>query len=97
MAIAPMAAVRPGGIVMHIGLMDNESGIDVRKLTLQEFTFIGTYTYSPIDLRATIKKLHQGRFGDLAWLEQRPPDGGPKAFDDLLHGRSAAPKTILRP
>ena len=92
-----VSAVRPGGIVIHIGLMDNEGGIDVRKLTLQEITFIGTYTYTPVDLRATINKLHQGRFGDLAWLEQRPLSDGPKAFDDLLHGRSAAPKIILRP
>lgn len=82
---------------MHIGLMDNEGGMDVRRLTLQEITFIGTYTYTPVDMRVTLRKLHAGAFGDLAWLEQRPLSAGAAAFDDLLHGRTAAPKIVLRP
>ena len=90
-------AVRPGGIIMHIGLMDNDGGMDARKLTLQEITFIGTYTYTPVDLRAALRKLHGGAFGDLGWIEQRPLSEGAAAFDDLLHARSAAPKIVLRP
>ncbi len=94
---AAIAAVRPGGVVMHIGLLDNDGGIDVRRMTLQEITLIGTYTYTPEDLRVTIGKLHSGAFGDLGWLEQRPLSEGARAFDDLLHGRTAAPKIVLRP
>ena len=94
---ASMAAVRPGGVVMHIGLMDNDGGFDARKMTLQEITVIGTYTYTPLDLRAAVLKLHQGAFGELGWLEQRSLEDGPRAFDDLLHGRSGAPKIVLRP
>ena len=91
------AAARPGGVIMHIGLQDNDGGLDVRRLTLQEITFIGTYTYTPLDLRATMMLLHNGSLGDLGWLEQRSLDDGAGAFDDLLHGRSAAPKIVLRP
>ena len=94
---ASLKAVRPGGVDMHIGLMDNEGGMDARKLTLQEITFIGTYTYTPVDLRVCLRKLHSGAFGDLAWVEQRPLREGPGAFDDLLHGRTSAPKIVLRP
>lgn len=94
---AAIAAVRPGGVVMHIGLLDNDGGIDVRKLTLHEVTLIGTYTYTPVDLRATVKKLYSGAFGDLSWIEQRYLSDGAEAFDDLLHGRTAAPKIVLRP
>ena len=82
---------------MHIGLLDNEGGIDVRKMTLQEITLIGTYTYTPVDLRATVKKLYSGAFGDLGWVEQRSLSDGAGAFDDLLHGRTGAPKIVLRP
>ncbi len=89
--------VRAGGVIMHIGLQDNDPGLDTRRITLQEITFIGTYTYTPVDLRATMLQLHRGGFGDLSWLEQRPLDDGAAAFDDLLHGRSAAPKIVLRP
>jgi threonine dehydrogenase-like Zn-dependent dehydrogenase len=91
------AAVCPGGTIVHIGLMDSEAGFDVRQATLQEVTFIGTYTYTPVDLRVTIAKLHAGDLGPLDWLEQRPLLEGAAAFDDLLHGRSAAPKIVLRP
>ena len=94
---AAIAAVRPGGVVMHIGLLDNDGGIDVRRLTLQEISLIGTYTYTAADLRATVKKLHSGAFGDLDWVERRSLSDGAGAFDDLLHGRTAAPKIVLCP
>ena len=91
------AAVRAGGTIVHIGLMDGDAGLDVRRATLQEVTFIGTYTYTPLDLRVTLAKLHAGDLGSLDWVEQRPLDDGAAAFEDLLHGRSAAPKIVLRP
>jgi alcohol dehydrogenase len=94
---AAVSAVRPGGVIVHIGLMDNEGGMDVRKMTLSEVTFIGTYTYTPVDFRATVQKLYTGALGSLDWIEQRPLAEGPAAFDDLLNDRSAAPKIVLRP
>lgn len=92
-----IAAVKPGGVVMHIGLMDWASEIDMRKLTLAEITLIGAYTYSTTDLRAAALALHEGAFGDLAWVEERPLADGAAAFRDLDEGRSAAAKIVLRP
>jgi alcohol dehydrogenase len=94
---AALSAVKPGGVVMHIGLQDWASEIDMRKLTLAEITLIGTYTYSTADLRATARALHEGAFGDLAWVEERPLADGPAAFRDLHEGRTAAAKIVLRP
>ncbi len=71
--------------------------MDVRKLTLSEITLIGTYTYTPVDLRATLGKLYDGSLGTLQWVELRPLSQGAAAFDDLLHGRCAAPKVLLTP
>ena len=82
---------------MHIGLLDNEGDLDSRKLTLQEITVIGTYPYTPVDFRMTVKKLHTGALGNLDWIEQRPLQDGASAFSDLLLGQCAAPKIILRP
>jgi alcohol dehydrogenase len=92
-----LAAVKPGGVVMHVGLQDWASEIDMRKLTLAEITLLGTYTYTTADLRATVAALARGAFGDLAWVEQRPLDGGQQAFLDLDQGRCAAAKLILTP
>lgn len=94
---AAFAAVKPGGVVMHIGLQDWASEIDMRKLTLAEITLVGTYTYTTADLRGTVAALHGGSFGDLGWVEERALDDGAGAFQDLDRGRSAAAKIVLRP
>ena len=91
------AAIRPGGVIMHVGLQDWSSEIDMRKLTLSEITLLGTYTYTTADLRATVAALHAGVFGDLAWVEQRPLAQGQRTFQDLDEGLSASAKIVLRP
>ena len=92
-----LSAVKPGGVVMHIGLADWASEIDMRRLTLAEITLIGTYTYATSDLRAAARGLHDGAFGDLAWVETRSLADGAGAFRDLHEGRAAAAKIVLRP
>lgn len=92
-----LAAVKPGGVVMHIGLQDWASEIDMRKLTLAEITLLGTYTYTMADLRATVRALHEGAFGTLDWLEERPLSDGARAFSDLDKGLAASAKLLLLP
>ncbi|MBL8359091.1 MAG: alcohol dehydrogenase catalytic domain-containing protein [Rubrivivax sp.] len=92
-----IAAVKPGGVVMHVGLQDWASEIDMRKLTLAEVTLLGTYTYTTADLRATVAALARGAFGDLAWVEERPLAEGAQAFVDLDQGRCASAKVLLLP
>jgi alcohol dehydrogenase len=91
------ASVKPGGVIMHVGLQDWASEIDMRKLTLAEITLLGTYTYTTADLRATVDALDRGVFGDLHWVEHRPLEAGPQAFVDLDQGRSASAKIVLQP
>ncbi len=92
-----LAAVKPGGTIMHVGLQDWASEIDMRKLTLAEITLLGTYTYTTADLRATVDALAQGVFGDLSWVEERTLQEGQQAFLDLDQGRCASAKVVLRP
>lgn len=94
---AALAAVKPGGVIVHVGLADGASEIDMRKLTLAEITLIGVYTYATADLRAAVTALHDGAFGDLAWVEERSLADGAQAFRDLDQGRAAAAKIVLRP
>ena len=94
---ASCAFVRPGGVISHVGLQDNEPGLDTRRITLEEITFLGNYTYSPVDLRAAIRSLHSGALGSLDWVETRPLDEGAVAFRDIHEGKAAAPKIVLRP
>jgi hypothetical protein len=38
-------------------------GLDIRRMTLQEITFIGTYTYTAQDFRDTAQAMFDGRLG----------------------------------
>jgi len=80
-----------------VGLQDWASEIDMRKLTLAEITLLGTYTYSTVDLQATVNLLARNSFGNLAWVEKRSLGDGAQAFDDLHYGRSASAKVLLKP
>ncbi|MCX8506776.1 MAG: galactitol-1-phosphate 5-dehydrogenase [Alphaproteobacteria bacterium] len=94
---AALQAIRPGGVVMHIGLQDWASEIDMRKLTLAEIALLGTYTYSTADLRATVKLLYNGSLGDLSWVLTRPLADGGKIFAELDSGKIANAKVVLVP
>ena len=94
---AASARVKPGGVIVHIGLGSAEGGLDIRRITLQEITFIGTYTYTAEDFRDTAKAMFDGRLGPLDWVEIRPLSDGLKAFNDLRAGEVAVPKILLTP
>ncbi len=94
---AASEAVEPGGVVLHIGLGAGAGGLDIRRFTLQEVTFIGTYCYTPQDFRDTAAALFDGRLGALDWTEARALSDGAQAFFDLDAGRVEAPKIVLHP
>lgn len=92
-----LSAVKPGGTIVHIGLMDSLGELDIRKLTLFEITLIGVYCYTAADVRAAVKAIDNGMLGDLSWVETRPLSQGAQAFSDLDKGLSAAAKIVLTP
>jgi L-iditol 2-dehydrogenase len=89
--------VKPGGVIIHVGLLPGSEGFDVRKITLQEVIVAGTYCYTPLEFRETLAAIAAGRLGPLDWIEQRPLAEGPRAFQDIDAGRAAAAKIVLRP
>ena len=89
--------VSPGGIIAHVGLGDKTDGLDIRRITLQEITFIGTYTYTAQDFKDTAEALFTGRLGLLEWIEKRPLSEGKASFRELLGNTVAAPKIVLDP
>lgn len=94
---AASALVRQGGVIAHIGLGEGTGGLDIRRMTLQEITFIGTYTYTSKDFSETSAAIFDGRLGALDWTETRPLSAGHQAFVDIRAGEVAAPKIVLLP
>ncbi len=91
------ALAQAGGVIAHVGLGEDDGGLDIRRMTLQEITFIGTYTYTAQDFRDTAAAIFDGRLGDLDWTETRALADGQSAFADLRTGKVPAPKIILDP
>jgi len=92
---AASAKVKPGGTIVHIGLQDNNEGLDTRRITLQEIAFIGTYCYTNADFQHALDLLADGRISGKDWAEIRPLDEGAISFEDIHNGK-APPKIILK-
>jgi L-iditol 2-dehydrogenase len=89
--------IKPGGVIVHIGLLSSGDGLDIRKITLQEVTFLGSYCYTHLDFIETVDAMAAGHLGNLDWMEERPLSEGRQAFRELDEGKVAAAKVILRP
>ena len=87
--------IKPGGIIIHIGLTQPSGTFNFRKTTLQEITFIGTYCYTNKDFEKTLKILANKQIGSLAWIEYRNLSDGPSAFKEIHDGSCTSPKIIL--
>ena len=88
-------SIKPGGIIIHIGLTQPSGNFDFRKTTLQEITFIGTYCYTNRDFEKTLNILNSKEIGSLEWIEYRNLKEGASAFKEIHDGKCTAPKIIL--
>ena len=88
-------SIKPGGIIIHIGLTQPSGSFDFRKTTLQEITFIGTYCYTNKDFKKTLEILNNKEIGSLEWIEYRELKDGASAFKQIHNGSCSSPKIIL--
>jgi len=88
-------SIKPGGIIIHIGLTQPSGHFDFRKATLQEITFIGTYCYTNKEFEKTLNILTNKIIGSLGWIEYKEFKNGPSAFKQIHDGLCSAPKIIL--
>jgi 2-desacetyl-2-hydroxyethyl bacteriochlorophyllide A dehydrogenase len=89
--------VRPGGVIVHVGLLPGDEGFDIRRITLQEIILSGSYCYTPEDFAETVAAMEAGELGSLDWVDERPLSMGQQAFADLDRGAVGAAKVILVP
>tara|TARA_Y100000590_G_scaffold157488_1_gene180996 strand:+ start:29 stop:1033 length:1005 start_codon:yes stop_codon:yes gene_type:complete len=87
--------IKPGGVIIHIGLTQPSGTFNFRKTTLQEITIIGTYCYTNKDFEKTLKILNNKEIGSLDWIEYRELKEGSLAFKEIHNGSCTAPKIIL--
>lgn len=89
------ALARPGGVIVHIGLLPGEEGFDIRRITLQEIVVSGSYCYTGREFLDVVDAMASGRLGALDWAEERALSDGGSAFADIDAGRVGVPKIVL--
>ena len=87
--------LRPGGVLVHIGLGDADGGFDIRRATLQEISFVGSYTYTMKHFKEVGAAEIEGRFGPLDWFDVQPMQQGQYWFNQLSSNEVNAAKILL--
>ena len=89
--------VCPGGVIINVGLAGGVCGLDVRKMTLQDIRFAGSYTYTHDDFINTTQAMFSGKLGALDWIDIQPLSHGANIFTQLNEGNVSTPKVVLIP
>lgn len=90
-------AVVPGGTVVLVGLHDEASLLPANRIVRQEVTLVGSFAYTPDDFKRALDLLVQGSVRPSAdWLQERPLGEGAAAFAELVSGKAATTKIVLR-
>ncbi len=93
-----LRAVAPGGRVVCVGLHDEESPLPVNLLVRQEITITGSFAYTSDDFTQALNLLARREVAPAAdWVQERPLQDGADAFAELVDGKVAAAKIVLRP
>lgn len=95
---AAIAAVRPGGTVVFLGLHEAESTVQANDIVRGEVRIIGSFAYTPADFAEAVEMLACGEVHATAdWLEERPLDACAASFTQLVDAPPAIAKIVLRP
>ena len=92
-----IAAVRPGGRVVFIGLHENDTTIPGNEIVRSEIEIVGSFCYADQDFHRALALLTSGKVvADTSWLDVRPLAAGKSSFDEQIDGPALFPKILLR-
>lgn len=92
-----LAATRPGGATVWIGLHENTVSIDSHEITLRERSVHGSYAASLDELKVAADLLASGRVDGSSWIKTFPLVEGVEAFNRMLASRGDDIKAVLLP
>ena len=90
-------AVAPAGQVVFLGLHDENHNLTANYLVRQEIGIQGSFAYTEADFARAFELITRGAIPlDGDWLEERPLAEGQRSFEELIAGKAAATKIVLR-
>ena len=92
-----IAATRPGGAAVWIGLHEDTVTLDSYAVTLPERHVLGTYAATQAELAEAVALMAEGRVDVTSWPEVVPLADGVEAFHRMRAARGADLKAVFRP
>ena len=92
-----IAACRPGGAAVWIGLHGNSLTFDSYDLTLPEKQVLGTYSAKMEELAKALELLADGKIEVAQWVQSFPLDEGVDAFLRMVAAKGNDIKAVLMP
>jgi len=95
---AAVEAVRPGGVVVFLGLHEAESPVQGNLIVRNEVRIAGSFAYTPAEFAEAVGMLAEGDVRPSPdWLEERPLDACADSFRELIDEPPSVAKIVLRP
>lgn len=92
-----LAAARPGGAAVWIGLHENDVVVDTYEITLPERTIFGTYAATQAELQTAVDLMVNGAVDARTWTTPLALDRGVEAFQRALAAKGSDIKMVLVP
>jgi threonine dehydrogenase-like Zn-dependent dehydrogenase len=93
-----VAAVRPGGRVIFLGLHEDEVSLPGNTIVRSEIAVQGSFCYTRTNFLAAMRMLQDGLVPDAdSWVTLRPLEEAGASFDQLIDTPADTTKVILRP
>ena len=92
-----IAALRPGGAAIWIGIHDNQIALNSFEVTLAEKAVWGTYAATLPDVRDALHLMASGQIDGHSWVQSFPLAHGAGAFFQMLRPGEADIKAVLVP
>lgn len=92
-----LAALRPGGAAVWIGLHENRMELDSYDVTLPEKQVLGTYAARKEELAEALVLMQSGKVDVTSWTECIPLEESVAGFHRMLHPGPADLKAVFLP
>ncbi len=92
-----LAATRPGGAVVWIGLHEDTLAVNSYDITLAEKTIFGTYSATLDEVQQSLDLIANGSVDVTSWVRTFPLDHGVEAFQRMLEAKGSDIKAVLIP
>lgn len=92
-----LAALRPGGAAVWIGLHENRMELDSYEVTLPEKQVLGTYAAKKEELAEALVLMQSGKVDVTSWTECIPLEESVAGFQRMLHPGPVDLKAVFLP